>query len=106
LPSFTFAAIDISPFSTIMSSLASLRKRGGAKKDATALPSDVAQPPVTLPLAKFVTKPSEWDYKVALFVVTALAFATRFYKITYPAEVVFDEVHFGKVCSAQLTEQA
>jgi dolichyl-phosphate-mannose-protein mannosyltransferase len=40
---------------------------------------------------------SEWDYKIALVVVTILAFATRFYKISHPDQVVFDEVHFGKV---------
>ena len=43
---------------------------------------------------------SEWDYKVALAIITALAFATRFWGIGHPNEVVFDEVHFGKVCYA------
>jgi dolichyl-phosphate-mannose-protein mannosyltransferase len=41
--------------------------------------------------------PKDWDYKVALTVITALAFFTRFYLINHPDEVVFDEVHFGKV---------
>ena len=40
---------------------------------------------------------SDWEYKVALFVVTILAFLTRFYGISHPNQVVFDEVHFGKV---------
>ena len=40
---------------------------------------------------------SNWDYKLALAVITLLAFATRFYGITHPNQVVFDEVHFGKV---------
>jgi len=40
---------------------------------------------------------SQWDYKLALAVVTVLALVTRFYHISYPDEVVFDEVHFGKV---------
>lgn len=40
---------------------------------------------------------SEWDYKIALVVITALAFLTRFWGIGHPNEVVFDEVHFGKV---------
>jgi dolichyl-phosphate-mannose-protein mannosyltransferase len=44
---------------------------------------------------KAVTK--EWDYKLALSIITALAFATRFFGIQHPDEVVFDEVHFGKV---------
>ncbi|QIW96904.1 hypothetical protein AMS68_002422 [Peltaster fructicola] len=45
---------------------------------------------------------SEWDYKVALAVITILAFVTRFYGITHPNEVVFDEVHFGKFASYYL----
>jgi len=40
---------------------------------------------------------SEWDYKLALGVITVLAFITRFWGIGHPNEVVFDEVHFGKV---------
>jgi Dolichyl-phosphate-mannose-protein mannosyltransferase len=40
---------------------------------------------------------SEWDYKLALAIITALSFATRFLGISHPDEVVFDEVHFGKV---------
>lgn len=39
---------------------------------------------------------------VALSVITALAFFTRFYKIWFPDEVVFDEVHFGKFASYYL----
>lgn len=41
--------------------------------------------------------PKEWDYKVALGIISVLAFVTRFYLIHHPNEVVFDEVHFGKV---------
>lgn len=40
---------------------------------------------------------AEWDYRIALFVITAIAFVTRFWGISHPNEVVFDEVHFGKV---------
>lgn len=40
---------------------------------------------------------SEWDYWLAITILTVLAFATRFWRIDYPNEVVFDEVHFGKV---------
>jgi dolichyl-phosphate-mannose-protein mannosyltransferase len=40
----------------------------------------------------------DWDYKLALLVITVFGFATRFYAITHPNQVVFDEVHFGKVC--------
>jgi dolichyl-phosphate-mannose-protein mannosyltransferase len=40
---------------------------------------------------------SEWDYKLALAIILVLSFATRFFGISHPNEVVFDEVHFGKV---------
>ena len=40
----------------------------------------------------------QWDYRVALGIITIAAFATRFWGISHPNEVVFDEVHFGKVC--------
>ena len=39
----------------------------------------------------------EWDYRIALTIITVLAFVTRFWGISHPNEVVFDEVHFGKV---------
>ena len=39
----------------------------------------------------------EWDYRIALSIITVLAFITRFWGISHPNEVVFDEVHFGKV---------
>lgn len=39
----------------------------------------------------------ERDYKLAFVVITVLAFITRFWGISHPNEVVFDEVHFGKV---------
>jgi dolichyl-phosphate-mannose-protein mannosyltransferase len=45
---------------------------------------------------------SERDYKVTLAFITALGFLTRFWGISHPNEVVFDEVHFGKVCGARL----
>ncbi|TKX25628.1 dolichyl-phosphate-mannose--protein mannosyltransferase 4 [Elsinoe australis] len=44
----------------------------------------------------------EWDYKAALAVITVLAFVTRFWGITHPDQVVFDEVHFGKFASHYL----
>ena len=46
---------------------------------------------------------SDWDYKLALTVITILAFITRFYGITHPDQVVFDEVHFGKVIYTHLS---
>lgn len=39
----------------------------------------------------------EWDYRIAITIITILAFVTRFWGISHPNEVVFDEVHFGKV---------
>ncbi|GAM90974.1 hypothetical protein ANO11243_090210 [Dothideomycetidae sp. 11243] len=43
---------------------------------------------------------SNWDYKAALAIITVLAFITRFWGITHPNQVVFDEVHFGKLLFA------
>lgn len=40
---------------------------------------------------------SETEYKIGLVIVTVLSFVTRFWGISHPSEVVFDEVHFGKV---------
>lgn len=54
---------------------------------AHSFPSDIQSP---------VSK-SEWDYKLALVLVTIGGFLTRFYGISHPDQVVFDEVHFGKV---------
>ncbi|KAF2836211.1 glycosyltransferase family 39 protein [Patellaria atrata CBS 101060] len=45
---------------------------------------------------------SERDYKISLVIITILAFITRFYAITHPNQVVFDEVHFGKFASYYL----
>lgn len=90
-----------------MSQTGSVRKR----KDATApLKVKEASPTaVTTPistkgdeldiLVKANTKKggAEWDYRVAITLITILAFVTRFWGISHPNEVVFDEVHFGKV---------
>lgn len=42
-------------------------------------------------------KKSQLGYSLSLLLVTLGAFATRFWKINHPDQVVFDEVHFGKV---------
>lgn len=47
--------------------------------------------------AKAASTGSDLEYKIALAIITALAFVTRFWGISHPDEVVFDEVHFGKV---------
>lgn len=50
------------------------------------------------PLKVKATGPGkELDHKIALSIITILAFVTRFWGISHPNEVVFDEVHFGKV---------
>ncbi|TFK73757.1 glycosyltransferase family 39 protein [Pluteus cervinus] len=38
-------------------------------------------------------------------VLTALAFAVRFYKINHPDQVVFDEVHFGKFAAYYINRE-
>lgn len=79
----------------------SLRKRGGRKEAYSPLPSDDASSPLSSSKPSVAsTNQSGWDYRLALVVLTILAFITRFYKISYPNEVVFDEVHFGKVSEA------
>jgi len=48
------------------------------------------------------TARSEIDYKISFVFITILAFLTRFWGISHPNEVVFDEVHFGKFASYYL----
>lgn len=78
----------------------SLRQRGGHKeKKAANGPVPVKDDPLDAIIRS--TKQaatSEWDFKLAFAIITALAFITRFWGIGHPNEVVFDEVHFGKVC--------
>ncbi|OQE31628.1 hypothetical protein PENSTE_c001G05371 [Penicillium steckii] len=81
-----------------MSSSPSLRKRGGKKDGYTPIASNEAS---TAAVASG-KRNSEWDYWLAITVLTVLAFATRFWRIDYPNEVVFDEVHFGKFASYYL----
>lgn len=91
-----------------MSSPATVRQRGGkGKKDRAASPAPAASPLAkeqldNLAAAAGSAAKSQWDYKLALVVITALAFVTRFWGIGHPAQVVFDEVHFGKVGSSLL----
>jgi dolichyl-phosphate-mannose-protein mannosyltransferase len=47
---------------------------------------------------------SERDYRSAFFFITLMAFVTRFWGINHPKEVVFDEVHFGKVGAYHLDQ--
>lgn len=48
------------------------------------------------------TVQKEWDHKITFTVLTILAFLTRFWGISHPDQVVFDEVHFGKVSTANM----
>src|ERR1700743_3004157 len=78
-----------------------VRNRKDKKRATTPNPDSVPDGDIdVLAKAKLAVNPpksSEWDYKIALAIITVLAFITRFWKITHPNEVVFDEVHFGKV---------
>lgn len=83
----------------------SVRQRGGpnVKKGSTPTPGTSSQngQPDVLAKVKQQSKEavtSEWDFKLALLIFTALAFVTRFWGLGHPDQVVFDEVHFGKVC--------
>lgn len=85
----------------------SVKQRGAAskKKGATASSDGVDSGADVLSQLRQETKvvaSRDWDYKLALAVITLLAFATRFYGITHPNQVVFDEVHFGKVRNDKL----
>lgn len=65
------------------------------KKDGASSDSDLD----TIIKAKTVSakKDAQRDYQITGILITALAFLTRFWGISHPNEVVFDEVHFGKV---------
>ena len=87
--------------------MSSVRQRGGQKdkKGASPMPEKISNGNINGVLKDTSntlqsTVTSEWDYKAALAVITVLAFITRFWGIGHPNEVVFDEVHFGKVRNA------
>ena len=78
-----------------------MRHRGGKKKHGHTHIDGSTDTEIEV-FAKSKPEPkepikSEWDFKLAIVVLTILAFFTRFYGITHPNQVVFDEVHFGKV---------
>lgn len=82
-----------------------VRQRPSKKKSAPSSTTGIASGDEDESLAKtqarkvpVLEKPSpQWGHKISLFFVTVFAFVTRFYKISHPDQVVFDEVHFGKV---------
>jgi dolichyl-phosphate-mannose-protein mannosyltransferase len=84
-----------------MSSPNSTLRHRGANKEKSKLNGKVDQANEVLDKTVEATKQaavSQWEYKAALAVITLLSFLTRFWGISHPNEVVFDEVHFGKVC--------
>jgi dolichyl-phosphate-mannose-protein mannosyltransferase len=86
-----------------MSSPSGVRHRGPKDKKRPTTPNpETAKEKLNdiVEKAKREFKPNqgnEWDYKIAIAIITVLAFITRFYGISHPSQVVFDEVHFGKV---------
>lgn len=77
-----------------------LRQRNVGPKKGTESPG-VAPEAELDKLAKAAMRKAvtdgEREHKAALSLITILAFVTRFWGISHPNEVVFDEVHFGKV---------
>lgn len=90
-----------------MSSPAGVRQRQGKDKKRPTTPNAEAMVErVQEKASNFIEKAKpykapqqqgEWDYRIAIAVITVLAFITRFWGIRHPDQVVFDEVHFGKV---------
>ena len=81
------------------------KKRGGHTENDEVVNGTVdhaASPSIQVKSSVVEAVTSDWEYKVALAVITILALATRFYGITHPNQVVFDEVHFGKVSNATI----
>ena len=78
----------------------SLRHRGPQKEKAKANGKAADQVDDFLNTVIETSKEAattQWEYKLALAIITILSFITRFWGINHPNEVVFDEVHFGKV---------
>ncbi|KAG5461206.1 MAG: Dolichyl-phosphate-mannose-protein mannosyltransferase-domain-containing protein [Olpidium bornovanus] len=59
-------------------------------------------PPQVLGAANVIDNVTSTNDRILLAVITVLAILTRFWKIHEPAQVVFDEVHFGKFASYYL----
>ncbi|KAK5731838.1 Dolichyl-phosphate-mannose--protein mannosyltransferase 4 [Elasticomyces elasticus] len=77
-------------------------KKVGADADAPVLNVDVSEKIEQVKQAGKEVVQRDWDYKLALTIITVLAFVTRFWGISHPNQVVFDEVHFGKFASYYL----
>lgn len=84
--------------STGVASQGNLRQRnvpGG--KSASPAPPAPSEDAVLDSKTKAKAGSSEPVYWATFAIITVLAFVTRFWGISHPNEVVFDEVHFGKV---------
>ncbi|KAK4197762.1 Dolichyl-phosphate-mannose-protein mannosyltransferase-domain-containing protein [Triangularia verruculosa] len=82
-----------------------LRQRNvaGSKKNKDGASSDVELDKlVKAASGKAPKAAAERDHQFAFTLITILAFVTRFWGISHPNEVVFDEVHFGKFASYYL----
>eukprot|EP00301_Raphidiophrys_heterophryoidea_P003957 c1175_g1_i1.p1 GENE.c1175_g1_i1~~c1175_g1_i1.p1 ORF type:complete len:557 (+),score=103.73 c1175_g1_i1:1-1671(+) len=75
-------------------------KQAPAKPDVHL--TGAASSPAVVPNATSGSWLSGVDWLV-LVIFTAISFATRFYKLTTPNLVLFDEVHFGKFVNSHLT---
>ncbi|GAO15530.1 uncharacterized protein UV8b_02987 [Ustilaginoidea virens] len=82
----------------------SLRHRnvGSKKSDAASFSSDFELDKLSKAAGQRKASSCERDHWVAFIATTFLAFVTRFWGVTHPNEVVFDEVHFGKFASFYL----
>ncbi|KAI5926805.1 dolichyl-phosphate-mannose-proteinmannosyltransferase [Camillea tinctor] len=75
----------------------SSKQKNEGSADAGPVLDEVAKPS-----KKTSGSNSELNYRIAFGVITVLAFISRFWGISHPNEVVFDEVHFGKFASYYL----
>ncbi|KAI1260992.1 glycosyltransferase family 39 protein [Xylariaceae sp. FL1019] len=75
---------------------------GTSKKKAPSHSPDREVDKLLKPVASKSSSNTEANYRIAFAIITALAFVSRFWGISHPNEVVFDEVHFGKFASYYL----
>ncbi|KAK4154043.1 Dolichyl-phosphate-mannose--protein mannosyltransferase [Chaetomidium leptoderma] len=90
---------------TVSTPQGTLRQRNvgpSTKKSKDGASSDVELDKLVKAATAKSSASSERDHKAVFTVITILAFVTRFWGISHPNEVVFDEVHFGKFASYYL----
>ncbi|PRT56827.1 Dolichyl-phosphate-mannose--protein mannosyltransferase 4 [Wickerhamiella sorbophila] len=79
-----------------------VKERRTRKKTDEVVAVGKTPAPVVHQSAKQVASSSNYVFLIAKLIVTAISFVTRFHKLEFPNEVVFDEVHFGKFASHYL----